>query len=68
VRYEKANLDQNDVYFGSLNSGGSYSRSVLGLRYDLDPRAALKVEGNRTHDDRLASSYDEIRLQFAVRF
>ena len=68
LRYEKASLDQSDMYFLSLTSGGSYNRSVLGLRYDLDPRAALKLEGNRTHDNRLAASYDEVRVQFAVRF
>ena len=29
---------------------------------------APKIEGNRTHDKRLAASYDEVRVQFAVRF
>jgi hypothetical protein len=68
ARYEKASLDQASVHFQSLNSGGSYHRGVIGLRYELDPRAALKLEANRTHDDRLAASYNEVRAQFAVRF
>ena len=68
ARYEKASLDQSDPYFQSLISGASYKRGVIGLRYDLDPRAALKLEGNRTRDDRLAASFDEVRIQFAVRF
>ena len=68
VRYERARLDQTDVYFQSLIGGASYQRGVIGLRYDLDTRAALKLEGNRTHDERLAESFGEVRVQFAVRF
>lgn len=68
ARYEKASLDQSDPYFQNLISGASYNRGVIGLRYDLDTRAALKLEGNRTHDARLAESFEEVHIQFAVRF
>ncbi len=69
ARFEKAMLDQADAYFAQQASGQSYGRAVAGLRYDLDPRAALKLEANRTRLlDRLTSSYNELRAQFAIRF
>ncbi len=69
ARFEKALLDQTDAYFAQQESGQSYSRSVAGVRFDLDPRAALKLEANRTRSlDRLISSYNELRAQFAIRF
>jgi len=69
ARYEKAALDQNDQYFAQQASGGSYKRSVAGVRYDLDPKAALKLEVNRTSfTDRTVSDFNELRLQWAIRF
>ncbi len=68
LRYEKASLDQTDPYFFALASGGSYTRTSLGLRYDLTPRSALKLEVNRTDEKRIDSSYNEVRAQFSVRF
>lgn len=68
-RYEKADLDQSDYYFGTLNSGRSYQREVIGLRYDLSPKAAVKVEFNRTDETRDGGEkYNEGYLQYAVRF
>ena len=40
---------------------------MLGLRFNADPRAALKLELNRTRDE-LARTLDELRLQYAVSF
>ena len=68
VRWEKASLNQADNYFAALANGRSYTRSVLGMRYNLDPRAALKVEFNRTDDQGIGHSVDEWRLQYAVGF
>jgi hypothetical protein len=69
ARFEKALLDQSDAYFSQQESGQSYGRSVAGVRYDLDPRAALKLEANRTRLlDRTSSSFNELRAQFAIRF
>jgi len=50
ARYEKASLDNNDIFFNSLNNGRSYDRASLGLRYALDPRSALKFELSRTNE------------------
>jgi hypothetical protein len=71
LRFEKAVLDQGDNYFAAQESGRSYKRQVVGLRYNLNPLSALKVELNRTTDeqsDLSQSKTNEARLQFAVRF
>jgi hypothetical protein len=69
ARAEKTSIDQTDVYFAQQAGGGSYERGVAGLRYDLDPRAALKLEANHTRfTDRVVSSFSEVRLQWAIRF
>jgi hypothetical protein len=68
-RWEKASLDAADPYFATQASGRSYSRHVLGLRYNLNANAALKIEGNRTREFLgEEKSYSEARAQFAVRF
>ncbi len=70
VRTEKAVLDQGDNYFAGLDSGRSYKRHALGLRYDLNALAALKIELSRTTEQQPASELTSngARLQFAVRF
>jgi len=68
-RYEVTSLDQTDAYFAQQESGQSYKRFVAGLRYDISPRTALKLEANRTrHTDREIDSHSELRGQFAIRF
>jgi hypothetical protein len=70
VRYEKANLDQADAYFANQKSGRSYTRNVLGLRYNLFPTVSLKGEWHNT-DEQLPLSTQkssETRLEFAVGF
>jgi hypothetical protein len=68
-RWEKAVLDQSDLYFAAQESGRSYSRHVLGIRYSLNPNTALKFEANRTREFLgEEKSYSEARAQFAVRF
>ena len=69
VRVERTSLDQNDAYFSEQESGVSYKRVAFGLRYDVNPTAAVKIEGARTrHTDRDQESFSEIRTQFAIRF
>lgn len=69
ARFEMSKLDQGDNYFNQQKSGRSYSREALGIRYDLSPKSALKLEGNHTSlTDRGSESFDEIRAQFAIRF
>lgn len=68
-RFEMSKLDQGDNYFSQQKNGRSYSREALGIRYDLSPKSALKLEGNHTSlTDRESESFDEIRAQFAIGF
>lgn len=68
-RFEFASFDQKDNYFSRLKEGFSYRRGLAGVRFDLSPKTALKVEGNHTrilnreHDD-----YFEISSQLAIHF
>jgi hypothetical protein len=72
ARLEKTSLDQKDNYFAVQESGRSYTRGALGLRYDLDPKAAIKFEYLRTNQDDigpgLRDNYHEARMQYAIRF
>ncbi|BAL26864.1 outer membrane beta-barrel protein [Azoarcus sp. KH32C] len=73
ARYEKTSLDQSDSYFANQESGRSYRRTSLGVRYDLNPKAALKAEINRTTNQDLGAGvsddrFSEARLQYSVRF
>lgn len=69
ARFEASNLDQGDNFFSQQKNGRSYSREAFGIRYDLSPNSALKLEGNHTSlTDRGSESFDEIRAQFAIRF
>jgi len=73
VRAEKAVLDQADNYFSNQASGQSYTRQSLGLKYDLNPKASLKLEllnskfeADATHG--AGSSYRSMLAQYAIRF
>lgn len=69
LRTEKTALDQNDSYFSQQVSGRSYTRNALGLRYDLTPKAAIKLEVNHTSiTDGIAANFNEVRAQYAFRF
>lgn len=67
-RWEKASLDTTDNYFATMDSGRPYSRHTFGLRYNLNAKAALKFEANRTRDLVDDRSYSEARAQFAIRY
>ncbi len=69
ARFEFSSLDQKDNYFSRLRDGYSYRRGLFGLRYDLTPKAALKLEGNHTRiTNRDRDDYFEIGSQFSIRF
>jgi hypothetical protein len=74
ARYEKAALEQNDPYFNLMNLGitqfgASYFQSTLGLRYDLDPRSALKLQAEQIVDEGNANrTVNWFRAQYSVRF
>jgi hypothetical protein len=67
-RLERASLNAADNYFASLDSGRFAKRHVLGVRYNADPRAAVKLEFNRTVERGTGSGIDELRLQYAIGF
>lgn len=69
ARYERALLDQADNYFALQLAGMSYRRAALGLRVDLDPQSALKLELARSKNtDRLVEQWTDALLQYAIRF
>lgn len=72
-RLEKTALSQADNYFAQQANGRSYNRSVIGLRYDVDPKSALKLELNRTNKKDLGAGipddgYNEAYIQYSIRF
>lgn len=71
VRAERAQLDQRDNYFAVQQFGRSYRRVAAGLRYEVDPKAALKLEMDRTEQQDLGTAndgYNEARVQYSIRF
>lgn len=76
ARLERARLAQGDSYFARQESGRSYRRALVGLRYDLDEAAALKLELNRTRVEAIPDGlggtlddrYGELRMQYSIRF
>ena len=70
-RAEWTNLNQRDPYFRDLETGRSYVRGALGVRYDLTNRAALKFEYRRTRTDEVLGNHlndNAGELQFSIRF
>lgn len=70
-RLERADTNQNDLYFRSMALGYAYSREALGLRFDVNPQSALKLEFNYTQPQANMNSlanFWESRLQYAIRF
>lgn len=69
TRFEFASLDQGDNYFSRLEEGHSYRRALAGVRYDLTPKAALKLEGDHTRiTNRDRDDFFEVSSQLAIRF
>lgn len=74
VRYEKADLSKRDPYFalmnnGTTNFGSTYNQSTVGLRYEVDPRSALKLQYEQIMDDSNAGqTVNWLRAQYSVRF
>lgn len=66
ARVERDNLNQHDGYFQYLLGGLSYTRELIGVRYDLTPQTALKLDANHTHET--SQSYHEMHFQVAFRF
>ena len=80
ARYEKASLNPGDPYFSLMNSdgggtnyttryGSSYTQHTLGLRYDLDPRSAIKLQAEQIVDEGNANRpVNWLRAQYSLRF
>jgi len=77
VRFERADLDQRDLYFAEQQFGASYYRGGAGVRFDLNLKSAIKFEvaHTRTIDVRtqdlsfgLPVEYNEVLAQYAYRF
>ncbi|MDO8413894.1 MAG: hypothetical protein Q7S51_08930 [Gallionellaceae bacterium] len=75
VRAEKTVLDQDDLYFSNQQYGVSYTRQLVGVRYSLSAKSALKAEVNRTKEGDGTpttgpgnGSYSEVRMQYAITF
>jgi hypothetical protein len=69
LRLERTQLNQADSYFAAQDSGGSYRRSALGMRYDVTSKAALKLEiADTKYTDRTDDSFSEGLVQYAIRF
>jgi hypothetical protein len=72
VRVERTVLDQLDNYFSMQDSGQSYARQALGLRYNLNQKAALKFEllnsSFKAESGRTALGYRSVFVQYAIGF
>ena len=71
LRAERTELAQKDNYFAVLEGGRSYRRQVIGIRFDLDPKAALKFEMAKNRKLDLGAtddSFGEAHLQYSIRF
>ena len=68
IRFERDSLSQHDGYFQNLQGGLSYSRAIVGVRFELTPQTALKLDANHTDMRDGGQSYKELHFQVAVRF
>jgi hypothetical protein len=69
ARWEKSSLNAADPYFALQDSGRSYETITGGLRFELDPRTALKFQVDRTKEGSAGgASTTWMRTQFAIRF
>jgi hypothetical protein len=69
LRAERTGLNAFDPYFVLQDSGRSYRRQVGGLRFEVDPRTAVKVELDRMNDEaNPLGAFNTMRAQYAVRF
>ena len=72
VRLENVDTDSNDPYFNALALGYGYAREAAGLRYDVNPQSALKLELNYTQPQFTpifpVNNFWESRVQYAIRF
>ena len=72
IRFERTVFNQMDNYFSMQTSGQSYARQALGLRYNLNQKAALKFEllnsSFKAEPGRTALGYRSFLFQYAIGF
>jgi hypothetical protein len=72
VRFERTVFNQLDNYFSMQASGQSYARQALGLRYNLNQKAALKFEllnsSFKEELGRTSLGYRSFIAQYAIGF
>jgi hypothetical protein len=72
VRLERTLFDQADNHFSMQANGQSYARQALGLRYNQNPKAALKIElmnsSFKEEAGRTALDYRTVNIQYAIGF
>jgi len=72
LRLERTIFNQQDNYFLMQAAGQSYARQALGLRYNVNPKAALKFElmnsSFSTEPSRTELNYRSFTIQYAIGF
>ncbi|MBS0447561.1 MAG: hypothetical protein JSR59_16590 [Proteobacteria bacterium] len=68
ARYEDADLNSRDPYFNLQQFGQAYRRGVLGIRYNLTPKSALKAEVMRGTQVGTPGTPSSLQFQYAIRF
>ena len=70
VRYEETDYDPKDEFFKTLSNGKNYSKSIAGVRYELNSNAVLKAEFAQIKSRTAPSLEDsqDFRVQYAIRF
>ena len=67
-RVEEGSFARGDGFFSRQRFGQSYEQWSLGVRYDVTPSAALKVEAYRVTEQDLDRRESGARLQWAIHF
>ena len=68
VRYEQTALNSRDNYFLDQTSGSSYTRYALGMKKDINAKAAFKLEFLRTTHDGSNPQYNIFQYDYCIRF
>ncbi|MDX8385639.1 MAG: hypothetical protein R8M11_03870 [Gallionella sp.] len=72
IRKEVVVLSQSDNYFTAQANGQSYNREAAGFKYDLNPKASIKLELHNSDFEagggNPASSYRSLLIQHSIRF
>jgi hypothetical protein len=68
ARYERLAVDPTDPYFAMQIAGVSYRKAFLGVRYNLTPAAAIKLEAMHGQQAGTAGDPSALIIQYGIRF